>query len=78
VTRYAAQQSSNGWFRKYPKQSRSASVRPEIGLGRRVGLSRRAVLTVGTVRFVGHVDFDDGLWIGIELDRRGKDMLLLK
>ncbi|KAI8881786.1 hypothetical protein K501DRAFT_154028, partial [Backusella circina FSU 941] len=40
------------------------------GLGRRVRLSRRAALTVGTVRFVGHVDFDDGLWIGIELDRR--------
>ncbi|KAG1076870.1 hypothetical protein G6F42_025229 [Rhizopus arrhizus] len=34
-----------------------------------VQLTRRPPLTVGTVEFIGHVNFADGIWIGVELDR---------
>ncbi|KAI8635696.1 CAP Gly-rich domain-containing protein [Parasitella parasitica] len=37
---------------------------------RRVQLTRRPTLTVGTVEFIGHVNFAEGVWIGVELDRR--------
>ncbi|OAD01971.1 hypothetical protein MUCCIDRAFT_144322 [Mucor lusitanicus CBS 277.49] len=37
---------------------------------KRVQLTRRPTLTVGTVEFIGHVEFADGVWIGVELDRR--------
>lgn len=40
--------------------------------GMRVRLLRRTDNTVGTIRFIGEVDFADGVWIGVELDRRGK------
>lgn len=45
---------------------------PIVGINKRVQLSRRPTLTVGTVLFIGHVNFADGVWIGVELDRRGK------
>lgn len=45
---------------------------PIVGINRRVQLTRRPVLTVGTVLFIGHVNFSEGIWIGVELDRRGK------
>ncbi|KAI9483098.1 MAG: hypothetical protein EXX96DRAFT_476819 [Benjaminiella poitrasii] len=43
---------------------------PMIGMHRRVQLIRRPALTVGTVAYVGHVNFAEGIWIGVELDRR--------
>lgn len=52
--------------------SRNQVSAPLVALNRRVQLTRRPMLTVGTVLFVGHVDFADGIWIGVELDRRGK------
>ncbi|KAI9304320.1 hypothetical protein BJ944DRAFT_163813 [Cunninghamella echinulata] len=39
-------------------------------VGKRVQLNRRPVLTVGTVKYVGPVSFADGIWVGVELDRR--------
>lgn len=51
--------------------SRNQVSAPLVALNRRVQLTRRPMLTVGTVLFVGHVDFADGIWIGVELDRRG-------
>lgn len=39
----------------------------------RVRLLRRTDDTVGTIRFIGEVDFADGTWVGVELDRRGKE-----
>ncbi|GAA5809429.1 hypothetical protein MFLAVUS_002837 [Mucor flavus] len=50
--------------------SRNQVSAPLVALNRRVQLTRRPMLTVGTVLFVGHVDFADGIWIGVELDRR--------
>lgn len=46
---------------------------PIIGLNKRVQLIRRPNITVGTILFIGHVDFAEGIWLGVELDRRGKD-----
>jgi dynactin complex subunit len=42
----------------------------------RVRLLRRTDDTIGTIRFIGEVDFADGTWVGVELDRRGKLSLL--
>ncbi|KAG2186453.1 hypothetical protein INT44_002675, partial [Umbelopsis vinacea] len=41
-----------------------------LRLGMRVKLLRRTDDTVGTIRFIGEVDFADGTWVGVELDRR--------
>jgi hypothetical protein len=42
-----------------------------VGMHKRVQLTRRPTLTVGTVEYIGHVNFADGVWVGVELDRRG-------
>lgn len=42
-----------------------------VVVGKRVQLNRRPVLTVGTVKYVGTVCFAEGIWVGVELDRRG-------
>ncbi|ORX61682.1 hypothetical protein DM01DRAFT_1316518 [Hesseltinella vesiculosa] len=39
-------------------------------VGKRVKLVRRPVLTIGTVKYLGPVDFAEGQWVGVELDRR--------
>ncbi|CAO3595054.1 unnamed protein product [Absidia cylindrospora] len=41
-----------------------------VVVGKRVQLNRRPVLTVGTVKYVGTVSFAEGIWVGVELDRR--------
>lgn len=70
--------SSNKTFSGKLKQRRRFSTSavqvsaPMVGMNRRVQLTRRPVLTVGTVLFIGHVNFSEGIWIGVELDRRGK------
>lgn len=56
---------------KRKKSLQSQVSAPMVGLHRRVQLTRRPTLTVGTVEFIGHVNFADGVWIGVELDRRG-------
>ncbi|KAI8081446.1 uncharacterized protein BX664DRAFT_340408 [Halteromyces radiatus] len=62
-----------GWLRRIlhsdlTKQAQRKSSM--IVVGKRVQLTRRPVLTVGTVKYVGPVSFADGIWIGVELDRR--------
>jgi hypothetical protein len=57
---------------KRKKSLQSQVSAPMVGLHRRVQLTRRPTLTVGTVEYIGHVNFADGVWIGVELDRRGK------
>lgn len=70
--------STNNTFSSKMKQRRRFSTSaaqvsaPMVGMNRRVQLTRRPVLTVGTVLFIGHVNFSEGIWIGVELDRRGK------
>lgn len=56
---------------KRNKSLQSQVSAPMVGLHRRVQLTRRPTLTVGTVEFIGHVNFAEGIWIGVELDRRG-------
>lgn len=56
---------------KQKKSLRGQVSAPMVGMHRRVQLTRRPTLTVGTVEFIGHVNFADGIWIGVELDRRG-------
>ncbi|CAO0800528.1 unnamed protein product [Mucor circinelloides] len=55
---------------KQKKSLRGQVSAPMVGMHRRVQLTRRPTLTVGTVEFIGHVNFADGIWIGVELDRR--------
>ncbi|KAK4521005.1 uncharacterized protein ATC70_006889 [Mucor velutinosus] len=55
---------------KHRKLLRGQVSAPMVGMHRRVQLTRRPTLTVGTVEFIGHVEFADGIWIGVELDRR--------
>ncbi|KAI7894160.1 uncharacterized protein EV154DRAFT_499511 [Mucor mucedo] len=68
--------SSNKSFSGKMKQRRRFSTgaaqvsAPLVGMNRRVQLTRRPVLTVGTVMFIGRVNFSEGIWIGVELDRR--------
>ncbi|CAM0139926.1 unnamed protein product [Umbelopsis sp. WA50703] len=50
---------TNGTYQGFPLRA-----------GMRVRLLRRTDDTVGTIRFIGEVDFADGVWIGVELDRR--------
>lgn len=71
----AASLSSNKGKQKRRFSTRSVPstnhhMTPIIGMNKRVQLIRRPNLTVGTVLFIGHVDFADGIWIGVELDRR--------
>ncbi|KAI8375811.1 hypothetical protein BD560DRAFT_391990 [Blakeslea trispora] len=59
----------------FAKMKRKKSLKgqvsaPMIGMHRRVQLARRPVPTVGTVVFIGHVNFAEGIWVGVELDRR--------
>ncbi|KAI8336857.1 hypothetical protein EDC96DRAFT_487712 [Choanephora cucurbitarum] len=59
----------------FAKMKRKRSMKgqvsaPMIGMHRRVQLTRRPAPTVGTVMFVGHVSFAEGVWVGVELDRR--------
>ncbi|KAF1806325.1 hypothetical protein FB192DRAFT_1349965 [Mucor lusitanicus] len=55
---------------KHKKSLRGQVSAPMVGMHKRVQLTRRPTLTVGTVEFIGHVEFADGVWIGVELDRR--------
>lgn len=65
--------------RRFSESAASSQVSaPLVALNRRVQLSRRPTLTVGTVMYVGHVNFADGVWIGVELDRRGKKKKYLR
>ncbi|KAG0184989.1 Dynactin subunit 1 [Apophysomyces sp. BC1034] len=52
------------------KKAASQALTRTLAIGKRVQLTRRPILTVGTVVYVGHVGFADGIWIGVELDRR--------
>lgn len=56
---------------KHKKLLRGQVSAPMVGMHKRVQLTRRPTLTVGTVEYIGHVNFADGVWIGVELDRRG-------
>lgn len=56
---------------KHKKPLRGQVSAPMVGMHKRVQLTRRPALTVGTVEYIGHVNFADGVWIGVELDRRG-------
>jgi hypothetical protein len=42
------------------------SAEPEVAVGCRVVLSSSGLF--GTVRFVGAASFQEGLWVGVELD----------
>ncbi|KAI8978479.1 hypothetical protein BDB01DRAFT_800049 [Pilobolus umbonatus] len=55
---------------KKKKTVRRMNSSPIVSINRRVRLIRRPNLTVGTVSYVGNVDFAKGIWIGVELDRR--------
>lgn len=61
------------FFFQHPKLSSQARQKSKmLVVGKRVQLTRRPVLTVGTVKYVGPVLFAEGTWVGVELDRRGK------
>ncbi|KAI8388461.1 uncharacterized protein BYT42DRAFT_611500 [Radiomyces spectabilis] len=52
------------------RHTHSLKLSMMITVGKRVQLIRRPVLTVGTVAYIGHVVFAEGIWVGVELDRR--------
>ncbi|KAI9303972.1 hypothetical protein BJ944DRAFT_267544 [Cunninghamella echinulata] len=52
------------WNKTYQMEIHTVTV------GKRVELIHRPILTTGTVAFVGHVAFADGIMVGVELDRR--------
>lgn len=62
---------------KHKKALRGQVSAPMVGMHKRVQLTRRPTLTVGTVEFIGHVEFADGVWIGVELDRRGTSCFVI-
>lgn len=47
-----------------------ASIVPEIG--QKVELLRRPLPTLGTIKYIGSVEFSKGTWVGVELESRGK------
>ncbi|KAI8078857.1 uncharacterized protein BX664DRAFT_270033 [Halteromyces radiatus] len=57
-------------FEKLDHFTHHMEILQTVAVGRRVKLISRPVLTIGTVAFVGHVTFADGIWVGVELDRR--------
>ncbi|CAO3639984.1 unnamed protein product [Cunninghamella blakesleeana] len=59
------------FFFQHSKLSSQARQKSKmLVVGKRVQLTRRPVLTVGTVKYVGPVLFAEGTWVGVELDRR--------
>jgi hypothetical protein len=48
----------------------TATIVPEIG--QKVELLRRPLPTLGTIKYIGMVEFSKGTWVGIELESRGK------